>query len=314
MGDTYSATTRKQDGVEIVTLRGADGAFAEIAPAHGNNCYAFGVGESVLEPVTLADFLAKPTGFGIPILFPYPNRVRDGRFTFGGEEFSVEPKQHGYVRQRRWTVVDSGSGDDAAWVTSRFEASDYPEEILEQFPFAFVLDVTYTLRGAALEMETTVTSAADRPFPFGFGIHPYFRRPRRGTVTVPARRRWELEEKLPTGRTIGIDGGYDLSGGADAAAVELDDIYTDLVAGDGGLVRCSIEDAERATRTVIEFDAAEFPNVVVFTPPAPRWAICVEPNSCPTDAFNLAARGVESNLLVLEPGGRRRFGVRFVVE
>ena len=52
-----------------------------------------------------------------------------------------------------------------------------------------------------------------------------------------------------------------------------------------------------------------FPHVVVYTPPAPRTAICVEPNTCPTDAFNLASRGIDANVLVLKAGESARFDV-----
>jgi aldose 1-epimerase len=87
----------------------------------------------------------------------------------------------------------------------------------------------------------------------------------------------------------------------------LDDIYTDLVADTDGLVRCTLQDQQRRLQTTVAFDAAQFPHVVVFTPPAPRQAICIEPYTCPTDGFNLQERGIESNLVVLQPGEARPF-------
>ena len=68
-------------------------------------------------------------------------------------------------------------------------------------------------------------------------------------------------------------------------------------------------DDEERTETVVEFSAREFPFVVVYTPPAPRQAICIEPNTCPTDAFNLEPRGIPSNVIALEPGARASFDV-----
>ena len=113
--------------------------------------------------------------------------------------------------------------------------------------------------------------------------------------TEPAR--WELDEKLPTGRIVPVEGAFDLRSGADLADLELDDILTSLDADDGGRVRCAVEDLEAGTRTVVEFEREPFPNVVVYTAPAPRSAICVEPMTVPTDAFNLQARGVDANVL-----------------
>ncbi|HNG31864.1 MAG TPA: hypothetical protein PK012_19260, partial [Blastocatellia bacterium] len=56
-------------------------------------------------------------------------------------------------------------------------------------------------------------------------------------------------------------------------------------------------------------NTAEFPNVVVYTPPAPRQAVCIEPNTCPTDAFNLEARGIAANVLTLQPGASVNFKI-----
>jgi aldose 1-epimerase len=61
---------------------------------------------------------------------------------------------------------------------------------------------------------------------------------------------------------------------------------------------------------VVEFPRRQFPHVVVYTPPAPRPALCIEPNSCPTDAFNLHARGVSADVIELAPGRKADFAIR----
>lgn len=63
-------------------------------------------------------------------------------------------------------------------------------------------------------------------------------------------------------------------------------------------------------QTVVEFHRQQFPHVVVYTPPAPRSAICIEPNSCPTDAFNLQLHGVDADVIELEPGQKVSFHTR----
>jgi aldose 1-epimerase len=310
---SFNVDRGRRDGVEVVTLEGPKGAVAHVAPALGNNCFELAIGESVLERVEWEAFLAKPTSYGIPILFPFPNRIRDRRFEFRGRSYAVEPQQHGFVRQRPWSLVAAAADDGGAWVTSAFDAADYPEEILASYPWPFRLEATHRLDASSLALELAVTSDADAPMPIGYGIHPYFRLPARGTLRVPATRRWVLDAQLPTGDLVDVAGGYDLSAGADVRALELDDIYTSLEPSSGE-VSCAIEDAETRTRTKVEFDAADFPNVVVYTPPAPREAICVEPMTCPTDAFNLEARGVDAHVVVLEPGERRTFRIRVAVE
>jgi aldose 1-epimerase len=303
MTGQYSVTSEIREGVEVYTLDEHERARAEIAPALGNNCFAFRTRADVLEPVPFPDFRERPTSYGIPILFPFPNRIRDGRFSFRGERYTVNPPRHGFVRDKAWRVEAQGaSTESGAWLTSSFDAAAYTEEILGQFPFPFRLEVTYRLKGARLEIETSATNTGARDMPAGYGIHPYFRRPSQGTLAVPARRRMELADSLPTGRLLDASGDYDLRRPADLNALSLDDIYTSVEAGADGLARCALHDQENDMQTVVEFPREQFPYVVVYTPPAPRRAICVEPNTCPTDAFNLQTRGVESNVITLAAG------------
>ena len=64
-------------------------------------------------------------------------------------------------------------------------------------------------------------------------------------------------------------------------------------------------------RTTIRFSKDEFPEVVVYTAPKPREAICVEPYTCPTDALNLANRDrARANLVVLPPSQGARWTIR----
>jgi aldose 1-epimerase len=220
----------------------------------------------------------------------------------------VNPNRHGFVRDKAWRVLDTGAAEsEGAWITSRFEAVQYAAALLQQFPFPFCLDVTYRLREAVLSMETVVHNTGVHDMPMGLGIHPYFRCPVPGTLCVPARQRWELEESLPTGKRLAVDGPYDLRQPRDVTSLVLDDIYTDLIADTDGLVRCTLQDQQRRITTTVAFDAGHFPHVVVYTPPAPRQAICVEPYTCPTDGVNLHERGIDSNLIVLQPGESRHF-------
>ena len=305
----YRAEEKVVDGIAVVTLEDGAGAVAEIVPSLGNACWRFECDGPVLEAVERAAFLAKPTGCGIPLLFPFPNRIRDGRFAFEGQECVVNPPRHGFVRDRAWTVERVDANDvDGASVRSVFDAADHPD-ILAQWPSSFRLAATYRLFGKSLSLAFEVDNTGDRAFPYGYGIHPYFERPARGVVRVPASERWVLADSLPTGDLIAVSGGYDLRDGADVLEVQLDDILTGLDADENGEVRCEIDDLAAGRRTTVRFDREAFPHVVVYTPPAPRTAICVEPNTCPTDAFNLSSRGIDANVLVLGPGQSARFEV-----
>jgi len=308
----YSIVTETRGDVEVFTLRNASGAFAEVAPQFGNNCFSFSSQRPVLEPVNFEDFYKRPTSYGIPILFPFPNRIKDGTFPFRGKQYQVDPPRHGFVRDKRWVVVGTGADDEeGAWIRCSIDASDYADQILNQFPFPFRFEVTYRLKDSKLEMGTTVRNTGTADLPFGFGIHPYFRKPERGTLQVKARKYWELIETLPTGKLLDVKGQFDLQQPADVNGLQLDDIFTDLVTDSDGFIRCVLADHNNGTQTIVDFDGRQFPNVVLFTPPAPRQAICIEPYTCPTDAFNLYNRGIESNVIALPPGEEMHFKITF---
>src|SRR5262249_26194002 len=83
-----------RDGTVVVLEESSGSARAEIWPALGCNCYRWQVvrGGRPLEllyadPQLFAN--GRPTRSGIPVLFPFPNRIRDGRFQWDGRTFQL---------------------------------------------------------------------------------------------------------------------------------------------------------------------------------------------------------------------------------
>ena len=111
MSPRYTVTAETRGEVEIFILREAEVASAAIAPAWGNNCFMLQVHEPVLESVAFEEFHARPTSYGIPILFPFPNRLRDGAFLFRGQRYVVNPNRHGFVRDKAWRVLNTGASE-----------------------------------------------------------------------------------------------------------------------------------------------------------------------------------------------------------
>jgi aldose 1-epimerase len=109
----YSSKSEERQSVQVYSLAEAGTAVADVAPSLGTNCFSFRTDTlDVLEPIPFSEFLRKPTSYGIPILFPFPNRNRDGRFTFQGQTYTVDPPRHGYVRDKPWSVVAHGASDE----------------------------------------------------------------------------------------------------------------------------------------------------------------------------------------------------------
>lgn len=315
----FSAHETQEDGVSVLELLDeAGGQRARILPSAGANCYAYDLlrgGETVhlLEKTDAKTAADNPTGRGIPILFPFPNRVRNGAWTFRGKTYQFENVRaaghhiHGLVYNRVWTVQSLEAGEAFAACSLSFSA-ERAEGVLEQYPFPFHLTAAYTLSGGALQLTFSALNAGGEDMPMGVGFHPYFSAPigeetdpSDCIATVPACAYWELEELLPTGRILPVSGRFDLRKGQPFEGMSFDDLFTQVSHEKSGVSRCSIEDRALRLRTVLE-SGGEFRELVLYTPPNRR-SLCIEPYTCPTDAANLEARGIEAGLIVLPPGG-----------
>ncbi len=327
----YSVTKDEQEGMSVYILKDQEsGCEARVVPEFGSNCFRYGFnvdGEwiDVLDsPPRLAVLKERASGYGIPILFPFPNRIREGKFTFEGQEYQFDVPRpgansiHGLVINRPWKVEKAEATDeDGAQLVSSINSPDFPD-IIRQYPFPFDLRVTYMLKDGVLSMVAEMKNLGQSNMPMGYGIHPYFRAPlsrssspQECQIKVPARKYWELEDFLPTGRILEASGKYSLDDGVSMADVQFDDVFTDLIVIDG-VSRCVVDDEKARMRMVLESDAI-FREMVVYTPPG-RPAVCFEPYTCPTDAINLHQRGVDAGVIVLKPGESVSGTVKIIFE
>ena len=179
---------------------------AEIIPEIGGNVISLRhqpSGTKLLrEPADLRDLECFPEQFGLPVLFP-PNRIRDGKFTFGGKhcqlpvnETAMHNHLHGLVVNRRWKLISHT--DISAELICEFTPAD-PE--YGGFPFAFTLKRGVILTETGLRDRMTVTNRGKWDMPLGLGYHSTF-------PAHPAQIRlsagpvqFEIGERyLPTGR------------------------------------------------------------------------------------------------------------------
>ncbi len=316
--ETYPAEGR--DG-NVIVLQ-SDEARTEVWPACGFNCFRWRVGRGgrlldvlYADPATFRG--ARPTGFGTPILFPFPNRIRDGRFSWEGRDYEVPRNDHehvnaihGFVFDRPWRVLEQGADAESAWVTAEFRGSADAPELTARWPGDFRLRVTYRLRAARLEIAAEVHNPDSRWLPFGLGYHPYFRMPlvpnssaADCTVQGNASEVWELQQYLPTGTRRPPDGSLDLRAPRPFPELRLDDVYTGVESApvvDGFRVLGALRQPSYGVEVRLLAEAA-FRELVLYTPPH-RQAICLEPYTCTTDAVNLGNRGIDAGWRGLGPG------------
>jgi aldose 1-epimerase len=301
--------------LEPVTLTDSDtGATAQILSGFGFNCYSFrpvvrGEAIEVLwsEPA-FSSGETKPSHSGIPILFPFPGRLRGSHLAYEGHIYPLGSDDglgngiHGFVLNRPWRIIEMLPQR----TTGEFQASVDEPGLIKRWPADFRLTVSYELRGNSLRCDLQVNNPGPGRLPFGLGLHPYFRLPLGVAgraddcrVTVPVAEYWELQNMLPTGRRLPATERADLAKTMRFADMRLDDVFTGLTTA-GGEVRSTVEDPHSGRRLELVFDAA-FRECVVYNPPH-REAVCIEPYTCVPDEYELQAGGIDAGLRVLDAG------------
>ena len=101
-------------------------------------------------------------------LFPICGRLTEGRYTWQGKSYTMG--SHGFVRNSPMTLVEHTKDS----MTFRLTDS---EATMAEYPFPFVLDVTYTLVENKLIHRFTVTNTGSEELVFTLGGHPGFNVP-----------------------------------------------------------------------------------------------------------------------------------------
>jgi aldose 1-epimerase len=312
-------TSESRGGRTVYTLHDdATGASASVLPSYGFNLFDLrlpAAGE--VRPIIDAfpDFVANPRSAGrngVPILFPYPNRVKLGKFTFQGKDYELPINSgthsiHGFAIDAPWDVVGTSTGGGAASITGRYQISKNTPEKQAHWPTDAVLQVRYGLAGRRLSMTITVSNPTAKNLPYGFGIHPYFRLPfppghdlDATRVVLPASQMWVLDGYIPTGERRPVGARLDFRKGQPMKGLKLDDVLTGL-SFEGDRCVCRLVDLALKSEFRLSFDRG-FRELVVYTPPGDGGVISLEPYTQTTDAINLAARGVDGGLRVLGHG------------
>jgi len=342
-GNPPAVATEVHGGLTFQVLRDSlTGSEAWIFPEVGANCVHFQTTidgeplEVIRRPEDWEAFRGHPTFYGAAILFPFPGRIRGGRFSFAGKDYQLpltEPSGgnaiHGCVSKRPWALLGTASGDGGASATYQIGTDTVPE-MLTQYPFPFRLTLTIGLKNGQLGYEFTAENLGDSPMPVGLGLHPYFPLPlgRKGTVEdceiwIDAPYFWEQENAFPLGTARPAAESVDLRGprslralasvgiGGEGRMINL--AHSQFTDGRGPEptedgIRWGVRNRVAGSEVVVEADKA-FPASVTYVPIG-RDKISFEPHTCLPNAFNLASEGKVAGQLTLGPREFWRGGIR----
>ena len=142
---------------------------------------------------------------GIPLLYPWANRLAEPRYRVLGQEVALDVSspllhldEHGLPMHGvpwpllSWLVTEARQD----FLAARLEWSS--SDMLAVFPFHHRVELAATLCPESLTLETTVVANSEGPVPVSFGFHPYL------GFSEPSRANWHL--KLPAMRKLVLDG------------------------------------------------------------------------------------------------------------
>jgi aldose 1-epimerase len=239
--------------------------------------------------------------FSGAVLAPWPNRLRDGVYSYDGSSFEVPLTEHlrhtalhGLVAHTSFDTTDA----DATSVT--LEHVIVPTH---GYPWPVRVRLTYALTGSGLHVTAEGTNLGVTTAPYGIGFHPWLS-PGDGqvddcTLQVDAARHVTVDDRLlPTG-TERASGDHDLRSPRPLRGLDLDDAWIDVVRDADGLswIRLGCPDgrtvamwADGATRA---WQVCTGDTVAQIA----RRGVAAEPMTCIADAFRTG-----NDLVHLAPG------------
>uniref|UniRef100_A0A6J5ZSJ4 Unannotated protein n=1 Tax=freshwater metagenome TaxID=449393 RepID=A0A6J5ZSJ4_9ZZZZ len=280
------------DGHATVTLTSASGELeATYAPGTGMVCCSLRRrGEEMLgQRGGLAAYAEKGSTFGIPLLYPWANRLAAMSYSFEGTDVTLDAASsplhfdaaglpmHGVLAASPyWELTDTGADDNSAQLQARLDFSAH-SELAAAFPFRHMLEMGVALDDETLTVTTTVIPTGDGRVPVAFGYHPYLALPggsRSGVeIELPVVRHALLgADGLPTGETEAASGAK-----APLAERSFDDLFDEL--SDPKQFRLAGPGSEIS----VEFDRGY--NFAQVYAPADQPFICFEPMTSPTNSL-----------------------------
>ncbi len=243
-----------------------------------------------------------------PILFPVVGMPFEETIRVDGRAYPM--KKHGFARRAQFETVEA---NETSVTFALIDSAD----TRDSYPFAFRLELTYTLDGATLDIAARVMNPAETPLPASFGFHPAFAWPLPYGQDRAAHRILFDADEPDTLRTIATDGTIAAARKAsplDGRELRLrDDLFAqDALVWDAIRSDAVVYGAPDGPRLRIAFP--DTPMLGIWTKPGAAY-VCVEPwhGIADPEGYRGAYRD-KPGVFEVPAGGEKRIGMRVTLE
>lgn len=245
-------------------------------------------------------------------LAPWPNRVVDGRYSFGGAEYRLaltEPARghalHGLAGWLDFECVDKGPDHVTLAAVVQPQTS---------YPWRIEVRTTFSLGPDGITQTVIARNDSAERAPWGTGPHPYLVAGEGlvddWTLELPADKVLAVtDDRLIPTELVAVDAQdpdrFDFRSPRSIGSVEIDHAYSGLVRDAAGAATVRVT-AEGGTGVEMTWDAA-CPWVQIHTADKPdpalsRLGLAVEPMTCAPDAFNAERYPFDTGVRSISPG------------
>ena len=233
----------------------------------------------------LQAYLSSGKTMGIPILYPWANRLSGNSYAVDGSVVTLTPGTGGVRTDEHGVPIHGVLAAYPGWqivaqtdhrLAAELDFGARPA-LLASFPFPHLLELDISISDRTLIYKTTVTPTTSAPVPLCFGFHPYLQIP-----DVP-RAQWQVETPAMEHAPVDVWGIPTGTTSPHAAAVEplggkvIDEGFVEVPKG--GVF--AVSGGDRRIEVVFE---EGYPAAQIFAP-ATDAVIGFEPMAAPTNAL-----------------------------
>lgn len=240
----------------------------------------------------------KGSTVGIPLLYPWANRLGALHYRGAGQNVNLDPTSPFLHFDDRGLAMHGVPWGQLSWIVDEVR-QDYLRarldwkrpELLAVFPYPHRLEITAELSRTSLQLRTEISADSQSPVPVSFGFHPYFGIPGlvrdQWRLQSPAMTKLHLDQRgIPTGASARFEPFNNLLGQSsfDDGFALLDETASFSLSGEGWDITIHFLEG--------------FPYAQVFAPLGKEF-IALEPMTAPANAL-ISGNG----LRILESGGQ----------